>query len=427
MRSRVGGIRGFEQPDGRGVCGLDRGDMDAFGTGRSADHIARHAFLQQQLHSLDHRFGVKARAQQAVLHRIGDRGDRHALVMCHEAADQGMRQSGRHPVCGEIDRLIEPEPPLGPDPGQPFVILKRPVRIDHGGQPAGIGRDDPVFLQAALQAQSRHAEVGILIGHVQIAGVVGGFRNAPGNADGSGIALLARHDQPVCLFQNRSGRGAHHKRRHQVFEHAARPGNQRRSRADRRRRPAQTEPVPGRHIALGDGEQAGQPRLGRQKVIAIAVQSVGRHGKADGQQLLFGMLQKAEVHRQRQVARQLFQRKQGLAADRLRHLPRQAVVHRPRPIQCLWIGQGFGQRQRPLRDCQKRGRISRPAGGPGHLAQQVCQRADFGRFGQRCPGQQDRVQHARPHLVLPDRPAAPVPTGAGHRNQVPCQIAAVDG
>ena len=35
---------------------------------------------------------------------------------------------------------------------------------------------------------------------------------------------------------------------------------------------AETEPVPGRHVALGDGDEARQPRLGRQQVVAVGVE-----------------------------------------------------------------------------------------------------------------------------------------------------------
>ena len=49
-------------------------------------------------------------------------------------------------------------------------------------------------------------------------------------------------------------------------------------------------------IALRNGEQAGQTRLGGQKVIAIRIKSVGIQRKTDGEQLLVRLQQKAEIH-----------------------------------------------------------------------------------------------------------------------------------
>ena len=47
--------------------------------------------------------------------------------------------------------------------------------------------------------------------------------------------------------------------------------------ADRRHRAAEPEPVPGRNVALGDGDEAGQPRFRRQQVVAIGIERVLRH------------------------------------------------------------------------------------------------------------------------------------------------------
>jgi hypothetical protein len=40
----------------------------------------------------------------------------------------------------------------------------------------------------------------------------------------------------------------------------------------RKERPAQCRPVAHRHVALGDGQQAGQARLGGQQVIEAGIQ-----------------------------------------------------------------------------------------------------------------------------------------------------------
>ena len=44
-------------------------------------HVARHAFLQQQLGRLDARLRVKAFDHAIAQQRVGERDERHALVM----------------------------------------------------------------------------------------------------------------------------------------------------------------------------------------------------------------------------------------------------------------------------------------------------------------------------------------------------------
>ena len=88
----------------------------------------------------------------------------------------------------------------------------------------------------------------------------------------------------VCSEQAPRGR-AHDERRHQIFEHRTGPGDQRRAASDRRRGAAEPEPVPGGHVALGDGEEARQPRFRRQKIVAIGIQGGFRNEKSDREQL----------------------------------------------------------------------------------------------------------------------------------------------
>ena len=87
------------------------------------------------------------------------------------------------------------------------------------------------------------------------------------------------------LVENAALRLLHHQRRHQILEHRARPGHQRAPEADLDDRPAEPEPVLGRQVALGDGEQAGQPRLGGQQVVAAFVELMLLDPIADRQQL----------------------------------------------------------------------------------------------------------------------------------------------
>ena len=206
-----------------GISRIGGGDAYLGGAGAGGGHIARHAFLQQQVNRLHHGHGMKAGAQAAGLNGIGDGGDRHALMMGHEAAHDHGALALRYAFGGEIHRFIKAVAAFGPKRGQTGKVCHGSGGVDHGGKAGGIGGDDAVLAQPALEPQPRHAKVGVLIGHLQIAGVVGGFRYAPWNAQGAAMVLLAGDDQRVGLGKNRSVRRTHHQRGHQIFEHRPRP------------------------------------------------------------------------------------------------------------------------------------------------------------------------------------------------------------
>ena len=170
----------------------------------------RHAFLQQQLDRLNDRLGMEAVAQHAVLQDVGDGGDGHALMMRHEAAHHDIRRLVMNPGCGEIQRLVKAVAPLRAQARQSGKIPQRRLRIDHRRQTRGIGRDHPVLAKPAFQTQPRYAEIGVLIGHFQVAGIVAGFRNPPRHAQACGVSLLLCHDAAAGFVQHRPRRGAHH-------------------------------------------------------------------------------------------------------------------------------------------------------------------------------------------------------------------------
>ncbi|MNZ63373.1 hypothetical protein D3C78_815180 [compost metagenome] len=219
----------------RGAAG---GDGHFLGARMGQGDIPWHAFLQQQFAGLDHRFAVEARAHPAILQGIGDGDDGHALVVGHEAVHQRHAFIVRQPRAGEVQRLVEAVAALRAHLVQAGVVAPRRLRIDHGRQAGRVGGDHHVLGQPALESQPRHAEVGVLVGELQVARVVGGLGDAPGNAQRAAIGLLARHHQAIGLLQQAARRRAHHQRRHQVFEHRAGPGNQRRTAGHRRRRAA---------------------------------------------------------------------------------------------------------------------------------------------------------------------------------------------
>ncbi len=94
----------------------------------------------------------------------------------------------------------------------------------------------------------------------------------------------------------------HDERGHEIFEHRARPGLQRRGTAERRQRAAEPEPVPCRDVALGDGEETRQPCFRGQKIIDISIQLLVVDPIADGEKLPVLVVEECEVHSLRQFA-----------------------------------------------------------------------------------------------------------------------------
>ena len=84
--------------------------------------LAGDPLLQQQLCRLNDRFGMEAFSHRAIEDRVGDSGDRHALMMRHEGADDGEALAFRNPGGGEVHRLIEAIPAPGAQLRQPLEI-----------------------------------------------------------------------------------------------------------------------------------------------------------------------------------------------------------------------------------------------------------------------------------------------------------------
>ena len=393
------------------VLGRGRAGGAGVRAGDRGGNVARDAFLEQQFGRADRGFGVEPRAHAPVLQHVGDGDDGHALVMRHVAAHQRHSLPGGAAQGREIQRLVKAEGPHRAQIGQLRQVVCRRLRIDHRGQRAGIGRHDQICLQPPLEAKIGHAKAGILVIHLQVARVETGFRQSPRHPAAAAIALLGHDRLAVRLIQQAARRFVHDQDRHQVFEHRPRPRPQSRTARHRDGRAAKPEPVGCGNVALGDGEQAGQPRLGRQQVIAAAVAGVLGLGKADRQQLAVGVQQKAELHGPGHVMRLNGQCAQGV---------RQVEV-------------GIGQMRRRLmvQRCQPRAIRARPTGQPRDGGPFGLRRGDGGRdpvhqLGVAIrAGKVQRVQQAGADVLV--RRVGPVLAGLRQRDQVPGQIAAVHG
>ena len=266
-------------------------------------HFVRHAFLQQQFGGLDHRLVVEPLAHRTAVHGVRDGNHGHALVMRHIGLDDGDLAAARQARLGVVQRLIPAVTTAAAEFGQQAEITHRLLRRHHRGKCCGVGGDHGFSAQPALEADAWDSEAGILIGQFEIPGVVGRFRHTPGHRPAGAKRHLLTNDFLAGLLQQTALRPAHHQRRHQILEHRARPGNQRGPVADRRHRPAQTEPVAGGQIALGDADKARQPRLGGQQVVVVGIQRAVADPIADRHQIALRVEQEAEGHRIEQLPR----------------------------------------------------------------------------------------------------------------------------
>jgi len=271
--------------------GAERGEAGGASIG-----AARAPLLQQEVRRPDHRVGMKAVAHHAVMDDIGQSDQGHALMMGHVTAHDGDRLVFRESCRREIKRLEEAITAQGAQLFQAGVVAGGGVGLVHGGQGGGVGGDHQIFREAALQAQAGHAKRRILIGEFKIALVERRFRDAPGHALFPAIADLAFDHPAASLVKQAVARREADQRGHQVFEHRARPGQQRWAADGAGHAPAEVEPVLAAYIALGDGDQAGESRLGGEQVVIALVEHSGGGLETNGEQMALVIVEEAEVH-----------------------------------------------------------------------------------------------------------------------------------
>ena len=95
-----------------------------------------------------------------------------------------------------------------------------------------VRRDNHVPREAPFQAKFGNAEPLIPVTVFRIASGICRFRDTPGNALGSPVALLDVDHHPLALAQQRAGVRLEQQARHKIFEHRAVPGDQHRSTLD---------------------------------------------------------------------------------------------------------------------------------------------------------------------------------------------------
>ena len=175
-------------------------------------------------------------------------------------------------------------------------VLAGRIGIDHQRQGAGVGRYHDVIAQPALEPQGLNAEGAVLIIEVRVDGGVTRLRNAPRNAQPVALFDLHRHGGAASLVQQAALEVGHHQHRHQVFEHRARPGQQRRYARVFTQQPSQGEPGALGDLSLSDGHVIGQPHLGRQQVVVTGVEPALLGVVTDDKQVTLVVVKQREIH-----------------------------------------------------------------------------------------------------------------------------------
>ena len=286
----------------------------------------------------------------------------------HIGAHDGDVFAFGQPGAGVIQRFVETVRSPAAGFGQSRKVVRGRGRIDHGRQRGGIRRDDDIFAEAALEPQPGHTKAGILVREVEVAHIVCRLRHSPGQAALRSVGDVPTHDQFARLVQQAAHRRTHHQLRHQVFEHRARPRDERGTATHRRKRAVQAKPVRRRNVALGDGDEAREARLRSEKVVTAGIQAAVCDAVADGKQLARMVKQKVEIHRAKHALRRLCDRRKaanerGGIRGRMPHGlgqridPRQCVTVRRRIVE-----QACAQRNKltesgltPFRSVRQRG------------------------------------------------------------------------
>src|SRR5579872_2687321 len=118
---------------------------------------------------------MEAVSHQAVQKSIGDRGDRHTLVVGHESAHNGYAISVRDSGSREVQRLVETVTAASAEGLEPLEVLYCGSRVDHARQGGGVGSNHGIIRQPSFQAETWNAEVGVLVRELQILRVVSGL------------------------------------------------------------------------------------------------------------------------------------------------------------------------------------------------------------------------------------------------------------
>ena len=184
-------------------------------------------------------------------------------------------------LTAEVHRFVIAVIVQQPQAGQSFQILHGLSRRKVQRQKGGIGRDDDLFLQAALQSELRYAKGLILIGLVEVQISKGRLRDPPRHTTLAAVGNVDRHRFPRRFIQERVLLGALENQRHQIFEQGPGPAEQHSAPTDCTVGSTHREPMLNRDIAPSDGDETPKPRLTRQEIVVGAIQAAFGNVVAD--------------------------------------------------------------------------------------------------------------------------------------------------
>ena len=297
--------------------------------------------MQQRQRGLEQRVGGEAPLERVVEQQVGQRQQRHALVVRHVRPDDRLRLAARHARGRVVDGLVQPEVTERALDGEPLQVVAGGLRLDHQRERGSVGRDHQLVAEPALQAKPRHAERAVLVVPIGVDHVVAGLGHAPGHAALVAVFDLSPHRGAVRSLEQRVRVRRHDQLRHQVLEHRPAPRDEDRLAASECQHASERKPGVLRQPSLRDREEAAEPRLRGEEVVETRVTAAVADVVADREQPTVLVVEEVEVERRqlRRLARELLDGGDFLVGeaaagrDRVpqRQQPAAAVVGEARP------------------------------------------------------------------------------------------------
>ena len=264
----------------------------------------RHPFIEQQRGRADSGIAQEPALPDALpaleIERVVQGEHRHANVVRHRGAHNG--GTGGGVGSRVVQCVVESERSQRANTLHRGEIAQCLMRRDGEREGTRVRRDHEFAAQPAFEGEVGNAEGTVLIGVVPVTNVVRRLGHAPQHAPRVPVRDLAAHCRLMRLIEQRERPRGHDEHRHEVLEHAAAPRDERRAGVRGGERPAEMEPVFGRHIVLGNSNEARQARFRGEKIVRCRIEPSGARVIANGKEKPLLVVEQGEVHRHRQCA-----------------------------------------------------------------------------------------------------------------------------
>src|SRR5450756_2539915 len=101
---------------------------------------------------------MEAGSHSSVVQYVGERDQRHSLMVCQVSTHDRVIFTFGHPLAGVIERFVETINPLSTSLSELRKVLHCRVRVDHGRQCGGVGRDHQILAESAHEPQTRYTK-----------------------------------------------------------------------------------------------------------------------------------------------------------------------------------------------------------------------------------------------------------------------------